>query len=158
MRLGRFVAVLAILSVSLIARADAIYTYTAPGLGTFTWEEPSILTSLTAINAVDLISSTDPRLNYISFDPTGSGGPGSGCYPGTGLASCIDLWYIDGSGAGRGYYVGPLTSPGSYSLGTFDSLTITQTAAETPEPSSFALLGIGLLGAVGVIRSKSFNA
>lgn len=61
---------------------------------------------------------------------------------------------------GQQLYTGSESSP-TFDLGTFaftsgDTLTITQVAtpAVTPEPSSIALLGTGLLGAAGVLRKR----
>ena len=61
---------------------------------------------------------------------------------------------------GQQLYTGSESSP-TLDLGTFtftsgDTLTITQVAtpAVTPEPSSIALLGTGLLGAAGVLRKR----
>lgn len=61
-------------------------------------------------------------------------------------------------------YTGTLQSP-TLQLGSFDGAfgvldvtdldpSATQPAAVTPEPSSFALLGTGLLGAAGILRKR----
>ena len=61
---------------------------------------------------------------------------------------------------GQQLYTGSESSP-TFDLGPFtftsgDTLTITQVAtpAITPEPSSIALLGTGLLGAAGILRKR----
>jgi hypothetical protein len=155
MRLRLFVALLVtVLSTSICARGDTIYTFTitgVPGLpsliGSYIFYEPSILMSETTISGANIISS-GPVVKDIVIDPLANVCPvitfGSD-------ASCLQIDFASGQTIAQGFAV-PLNVTGTY-IGAANMLVITQNAV--PEPSSLALIGTGLLCAVGAIRNKT---
>ena len=162
MRLKLFGVAVFLLSSTLLARADDLYTvsFSVEGdSGTYTFVEPSILTSPFTVNASDLTSSVESGdvLASIFLNPTDSSSSGVDCFSSTNGA-CGELFFSPPGGSGLvslGGFFGPsLTSPGSYeSTSRALSVSIEPTAA-TPEPSSLALLGTGVLGFAGVLRKR----
>lgn len=155
--LARFLVLLAALfSISFVARADVIYTYTVESPnnidGTYVFDEQSILTSITTIPSADFSSSTGTPLTDLIIDPVASACPGAG---GGISMSCVQV--VAGGDVFTQGFLPILTSPGTY-IGshspTFpDSLVI----SETPEPNPFSLLLIGLV-LVGTIGRKRISA
>lgn len=191
MRIHSLVAAAAMLSASLTAQADTVYTYTGLDFisangpfttadsvkGSFTLANP-LVGNLSNVNVVPLSFSFNDGVE------TFSSGTSVGYFPGisTNANGVITQWiitivaadkidelqvfneYIAGEGlydydkavientTDNPYGIGPnvygATSDGP---GTFTS---SASSAVTPEPSSIALLGTGLLGIVGVVRKR----
>lgn len=150
----RLVALLVtVLSTSICAHGDTIYTFTitdVPGLpsliGTYIFPEPSILVSETTIIGADITSSgavvkdivIDPLSNVCPLFTFGSD------------VSCLQIDFAGGQSNVQGFAV-PLIATGTY-IGAANMLEITQTTV--PEPSSLALIGIGILGLVNTVRRR----
>ena len=161
MRLYSFVAAAALLSASLAAHADVIYSFVGsqeayPGT-TFTIDSPDFLTysstpvPVTAGSHLIAAQGTDPD-EVIDFGQITAVGFFSGntvVYAGPVSYGFSDPFPLSPDGIyditlGE-HVVGTLTISGSPA--------VTPVAA-TPEPSSLALLGTGLLGVVGVMRKR----
>jgi hypothetical protein len=155
MRIQCFLAVAALLmSASVAARADDIYTVTITGEGStfdgsYSFDESSILTTETTIPVADLAVLSGAALDDITIDPTS---PVCPVYTIGTASSCVELDYAGDHGL-TVFFPEDLTSPGTYT-GAPMSVSIESTTSVTPEPSSIALLGTGLLCFAGVLRRR----
>ncbi len=167
-------AVLAASALPLTASADPVDYFTLTGNGnTYTWSLPANETY-----------PAYPHLGYIVFPATvTTNGTAQttgdiGFYTSAGIAG-PDLYVPGINDALYGQWLANI-GPGptgyvsvTFDLGTFDltdehfgpsfgppppptpyTLTVTQQAATTPEPSSLALLGTGILGVAGVLKRR----
>jgi len=152
MRIRILTVILAVVSLSLPASADVIYTFSASAFGasgTYSFLEPSILTTATTIPASAMfnVTQTGGVLTSFFIDPV-TGSTPSQCISLSSPCAAVD--WTQGAAtiiAAQGYAV-PLTSLGTYTGNP------TITIANTPEPSAFALLGTGLLGIASFIRRR----
>ena len=160
MRLKVLTVAAALLSASLAARADDIYTFTfdLPGTygiqGSYTFDEPSLVTTAGYLSLSDLTSYSGAAISSFYLDPDYFTCP---YFISPGAASCFEVQPIGGflnSFAGTAV----LNAPGTYDE-TASALYVTITGpnslpAPTPEPSGIVLLGTGLLGVVGMIKRR----
>jgi hypothetical protein len=153
----RLLIVAALLSSSLYASADTYqYTdYISPGYGggMYSFDSNSILSVETTILASSFTYSSDPSAISLTIDPNSPVCPSGN----RGGEACVEIKSSGGDGF-EGFN-GPFDAPGTYyNLYGGESLTITDltpaSPAVTPEPSSIALLGTGLLMLVGTLRRR----
>jgi hypothetical protein len=99
--------------------------------------------------AVQFVTSTPlaagSSLSGFTFDSTETPAELLSAFTGTGIGSG------DPQSTAFVYAGAPLVGPG-------DQFVVTPSAAVTPEPSTLALFGTGILGLAGVARRKFFNA
>lgn len=163
MRLKVLTVAAALLSASLAAHADDIYTFTidvpnAPGIygmqGSYTFDEPSLVTTAGYLSLSDLTSYSGAAISSFYLDPDYFTCP---YFISPGAESCFEVQPIGGilnSFAGTE----GLNAPGTYDE-TASALYVTITGpnslpSPTPEPSGIVLLGTGLLGVVGMIKRR----
>ena len=157
MRLYSFVAAAALLSASLAAHADVMYSYT-DNASNFGYKG-----SYFTVDSPDFLSySTDP-VTPTSGEAQGSIPAFSGPFTGiVFLRGAITGYFQTPSGVVLGNFYGGsynIAMDGTYTDAAGETLTISGSpdappSSVTPEPSSLALLGTGLLGVVGVMRKR----
>lgn len=154
----RFLVLLAALIVApLAARADSTVYYfqsVFPGGGTIDGDL-TFNTSTDQFTAADLIpanlGSDGVALTNIEYynDPDVIAVV-ENCAPGNCLPNSVTIDFQLASGVPSSTFV----QYDSYLVATSSSLTPVAAPSATPEPSSFALLGSGLLGVAGVVRRR----
>jgi hypothetical protein len=144
------------------ARADYMYTFSgfnfSGGVSSFefSFDEPSLITTTGAFTTSFTVGSTTFTNGYFLA--------GSDCFAFAtfSLSSCGDpgptSFYSIFPGAtavGTYGFIGGACdpAPGAACLGAL-KLEISSNSVPTPEPSSFVLLGSGLLGFAGVVRRR----
>ncbi len=158
MRLAiRLFAAAVIAASTLAAHADT-FQYKIINFGdTVVFDESALQQGDTTIYAPSFISSTDPSVISVEIDPTlgfCAGGNDSSA------GACVVFQLPDGVLDIDDYdlhfnTIGTFTPVDGGNL--HDEVVITDlgpSASPVPEPSTFALLGTGLIGAAGVLRRK----
>jgi hypothetical protein len=147
-RLGKIIASIALaLCVASPAWASFIYDINTNSFGIITHEqftEPSILTSLTTVTTFTVATSSSGTVLNVVLDPVATGSCATFWGP------CLDVNLSTGTGLGFGSF------PVYTSIGVFVQAAGTSIAisSSVPEPATFALLALGLLG-VAVARRRS---
>ncbi len=152
---------------TLAAHADTYqYTITISGpnpgspADTVVFDESTLLQQPTEIADLNFKSSTNSSIAEVEINPVLGF-----CEDVTesNKGSCVEFVFLDGSDHGEAEaYVPQLTSTGTFEFGLGpDEVVITDTSllgspSPVPEPSTFALLGTGLIGAAGALRRKLF--
>jgi hypothetical protein len=148
-------ALLCLLAIPLAARADVNYSVaivetTYPQYdGTFTFDETSLLTTETTINSTSFLTSTNSSVTSLVLNPNGDS-CGAGSVPGA--IACVGVFLT--SSTFVDYSFPSYTSIGTYTAQSGNSVTITDTVAAVPEPSTFSLLGTGLLGLAALFYTR----
>jgi hypothetical protein len=144
---------------SLAAHADTYeYDFSAPSFFgspavSLSFDEAALLTSDTTITAANFLTMTGGPVSSFEINPTSGD-----CVGFSGGSSCININFSGGSILGvEASDAADTTGTFDYSLGTLTITDLTPSAA-TPEPSSIALLGTGVLGLAGVVRRRLLAA
>lgn len=160
MRLLSIMAAAAMLSAALVARADT-YSFsfgsTLSGSGSFTLDPVAGQISYTLTTGLSDLTATYGGANITFTDINGptmvttDGGQVTGLYSlAAGSDAGLEVGYavFDGSSFSSAF----TTTTNHYE---FDASSITfQDTTVTPEPSSFLLLGTGVLGLAGIMRVR----
>lgn len=150
MRLRLFMAAAAVLSISLAARADTILNFNINGTSDYSNSgDENLVTGTASIN-----TTTGSVENFFAI-----AGPDTA----SGVQSQIGNVFFPGGGGIFLFRIGSSSLVG-YTGSTFNlfeiddtysgNVTLANTSAITPEPSSIFLLSTGLLGIAGTIRRR----
>ena len=163
MRLYSFVAAAALLSVSLAAHADTFnFSYTGTGIsasGTFTGG----LTGQAGVYSITSITGSRNGRAISGLDNNDAFADQLLYFPATTVSGVLlNPTYVDNDGIaffvdGIDYNIfSSVTRPTvvENDLGPAIDLSVSRAIAVTPEPSSLALLGTGILGVAGVLRKR----
>ncbi len=161
----RLLTAAAVLSASTLAAHADTYQYTinlSAGItgssgDTVVFDESALLQVDTTIYASSFISSTDPSDASVEVASVEINPVLEDCVNGSGGGpSCVQFNFLDG-GSVVDFYGTPLNMVGTFTLFEPDEVVITDlgpSPSSVPEPSTFALLGTGLIGAAGALRRK----
>ena len=161
-----FLATAGLLAVSLAAHGDTFVTYGVAASITEVYPNHSYLDTPLTFQATGT-AVYDVELNYFEGVtlPVGYGDQflGNINYPGYAPQNCYNYEYACSAFDDYGNFIFSFMSPGDeipFPDGSFElndvygGGSVTGPLSTTPEPSSFALLGTGLLGMVGALRKR----
>jgi hypothetical protein len=142
----RFFTAVAILAASAIPACADTFTYDFSDTlfsTSFTYTSPVLISTLTTV-VPTMCSIGDSACTTVEFDP-------ADLY--------LQINSVPGGEHNYSAYSGfDLFNVGVHDYGRITMIVIDNPAAVTPEPSTFVLLGTGLLGAIGACRRRFFQA
>ena len=168
MRFNRFIIAAALLTASIAARADVVYTLTLTDPSSSLYSGTGTLSLASAPSASGVTNYSASQVTGLSFTIDGETFAKSD--PSATVStvqflngSLTDITFADALGVTPNRFALQTTSGYAFYYNNelsaaYGSITASPAIAATPEPSSLLLLGTGVLGVAGVIKRRFATA